>query len=292
MENLERIRALVGDVTQEQLKYVDCYVSDGFGVFVPSVGFCGYAVTQRHTHPAYSGVIIPSKGAVEGILPLALFPDEHNYVGGLLSPGVPHEEEPGDTFRRYFALLISKERFEAACAVCETDAPVFPEWRQFLISTTIVSLINAFMRECESDNAGKAEASSCWAELITYALIRAGCVQEKNADSDLNPNAQIEAILQHIHQNFQSPMPVGELAGRANMSESSFNRLFKKETGQSPAKYIHGVRLQKARKLLSIKDCTVTEAALACGFSEVSHFSGSFKGAYGMTPSEFKESCL
>jgi len=54
MKDLDKIRALVGCITAEQLKYVDYAVSDRVGVFMPVAGQCGYAITKKHTHPAWS----------------------------------------------------------------------------------------------------------------------------------------------------------------------------------------------------------------------------------------------
>jgi len=290
MKNFEEIKALVGNVTEEQLKYVDCYICDGFGVFVPSVGFCAYAIQEQHTHPSYSCIIIPSKSASEGVLPLEILPDEHHYIGGILSPGVPHEEKPKDAFQRYFAILISKKRFEHACVECKKEILQLTKWRQFLVPKNITSWINAFMLECETHSPEQSEVAYCWSSIIIYEIIRLGMKEQEN--HTINPNAQVEDICQYINQNFGEPLTISKLAKLANMSESNLIRRFKMETGQTPAKYLHTIRLQKAKKLLHIKSYTVTDVALACGFAEISHFSKSFKNAYGISPVQFKNSCL
>ena len=54
MENFELVRSLIGEsVTEEDLKYVDCYVHHKMGLFIPSVGTCQYAIRPSHTHPSY-----------------------------------------------------------------------------------------------------------------------------------------------------------------------------------------------------------------------------------------------
>ena len=58
MENFEQIKALIGeDVTEEDLKYVDCYMHEKIGLFIPSLGACGYAKKPFHTHPSYMFII-------------------------------------------------------------------------------------------------------------------------------------------------------------------------------------------------------------------------------------------
>ena len=54
MEDIAKIQTLVGEsITKEDLCYVDCYVHHHMGLFIPSVGFCQYAIQEGHTHPAY-----------------------------------------------------------------------------------------------------------------------------------------------------------------------------------------------------------------------------------------------
>lgn len=46
-KSLKRIQSLVGNITEENLKHVDCYVTQDFGMFIPSVGFCEYAIMPQ-----------------------------------------------------------------------------------------------------------------------------------------------------------------------------------------------------------------------------------------------------
>ena len=63
-QDMESIQSLVGqDITEDNLKYVDVYVSDKLGVFIPSIGFCEYAIKPNHTHPSYSFIILFSNNS-------------------------------------------------------------------------------------------------------------------------------------------------------------------------------------------------------------------------------------
>jgi hypothetical protein len=55
--DLDTIRRLVGVVTKEQLRYVDCFVSEEIALFMPMGGPCFYALTPEHTHPAYMFIL-------------------------------------------------------------------------------------------------------------------------------------------------------------------------------------------------------------------------------------------
>lgn len=53
-KTLSRIRRLVGAVSPEQLRFVECFVAERIALLAPSVGPCFYAVTPDHSHPGYS----------------------------------------------------------------------------------------------------------------------------------------------------------------------------------------------------------------------------------------------
>lgn len=60
----EIIKSLIGqDVTAENLKCVDMYISKNVGIFIPSIGFCEYAIKPHHSHPSYSFVILFDKNS-------------------------------------------------------------------------------------------------------------------------------------------------------------------------------------------------------------------------------------
>ena len=72
------------------------------------------------------------------------------------------------------------------------------------------------------------------------------------------------------------------------MSRFHFSRLFRDETGQAPYQYLLRVRLAKATELLRGGHHSVTEAALASGFSDLSRFASMFKKHTGKSPSEVR----
>jgi len=88
---------------------------------------------------------------------------------------------------------------------------------------------------------------------------------------------------------------VGQIAVMGTMHEIGYhegylNRLVKAQLGMCVSEYIIGYRIDEAKKLLDLGH-SVTEAATACGFSELSYFSHCFKRIVGVTPREYKRSC-
>ncbi|MBQ1795679.1 MAG: hypothetical protein II110_08350 [Treponema sp.] len=55
---MEIIKKLVGEsITESNLKNVDCYVHKNFALFIQSMGFCEFAVKEKHAHPSYMIII-------------------------------------------------------------------------------------------------------------------------------------------------------------------------------------------------------------------------------------------
>jgi transcriptional regulator GlxA family with amidase domain len=63
---------------------------------------------------------------------------------------------------------------------------------------------------------------------------------------------------------------------------------FQKHFGFSPRDYVMECRLERARELLSLTDkiSSVTDIAMASGFSDLGYFSAKYRDKYGELPSE------
>ena len=77
------------------------------------------------------------------------------------------------------------------------------------------------------------------------------------------------------------------LAAEMCLSESQLGRKLKAMTGHTISSFVMRARLNKAKQLLSRRDRSIKEVAFACGFSDLSYFSRSFRKVFGYTPSEF-----
>ena len=88
-----------------------------------------------------------------------------------------------------------------------------------------------------------------------------------------------------MHHNLEEPMPPSEIARVVGLSTRQLERLFAKYLGTSPKKYYLSLRLEKARNLLMQTDLSLTEICVLCGFNAPSHFSKTYRKAFGVAPS-------
>ncbi|KAA3612612.1 MAG: AraC family transcriptional regulator [Calditrichaeota bacterium] len=101
-------------------------------------------------------------------------------------------------------------------------------------------------------------------------------------------NTATYAFREIIDAHVFSTLSITEFAQLANMSTSTFKRVFKKNYNETPARYIRLKRLDKAANLIKISSESITEIAYQCGFNDSSQFSKLFKETYGFSPSQYK----
>ncbi|NGN98048.1 helix-turn-helix domain-containing protein [Grimontia sp. S25] len=100
-----------------------------------------------------------------------------------------------------------------------------------------------------------------------------------------------ERVIAEINSHFHDPEYSTALLARALfISERSLQRRFKQELGNTFKEMLITTRLENAKRMLCQGD-KITDVAVACGFNEPSYFAKSFKQKYGVTPSQFRETC-
>jgi len=93
----------------------------------------------------------------------------------------------------------------------------------------------------------------------------------------------------YIDALFETDISLGDIAKAAGLSRAHFLRCFSACFGQSPYQALRQRRLQRAGELLRAGRGTVTEVALAVGYSNFSAFARAFKSVYGVSPSFFAQ---
>lgn len=89
-----------------------------------------------------------------------------------------------------------------------------------------------------------------------------------------------------IDFHYTQSLTVEKIARAAGMSEYHFFRLFKQMIGLSPYQYILSKRLKRSAELLK-SEYSVSDVAIAMGFSDIFSFSKAFKKHFGVPPTKF-----
>lgn len=92
-------------------------------------------------------------------------------------------------------------------------------------------------------------------------------------------------ILDHLREH----LPVERLASRAAMSPRNFARVFVRELGTTPAKFVQQMRLEAARKRLEESRESIVQVASVCGFGSLDSMRRAFEETLGITPHVYRE---
>ena len=97
------------------------------------------------------------------------------------------------------------------------------------------------------------------------------------------------SIRQYIADNLHKGLTLKHLAGFLGYSEKYCSDLFRARMGASFSKYIQGLRIVRAKRLLLIPHNSVADVAEALGFCDQFSFSHFFKKAVGCSPHHFRQ---
>jgi len=99
---------------------------------------------------------------------------------------------------------------------------------------------------------------------------------------------RIEAMLQYIRENFAEPLPLPLAARKAGFSVPAFSRAFRQATGTSFLNFLRAIRVEHAKRLLTMTPMTTELIAQACGFQSPHHLIRSFKKVTSLTPGTYR----
>ena len=108
-------------------------------------------------------------------------------------------------------------------------------------------------------------------------------------DKKTNKAKNSSKVLMHkaslyMRMHFRDNLSLDDIASYVNLNSSYFCKIFHSEMGTSPKQYLSALRLEYAKKLLSITDLPVIEICFACGYNSLSNFLKAFKQKYGFSP--------
>lgn len=109
---------------------------------------------------------------------------------------------------------------------------------------------------------------------------------EKRVETRPHMQSVREAIAL-IRRDFSKKITLDAIAKSVYIDKYTLCREFKRATGQTVIEYVNSYRIQNAAQLIS-GGYTVSEAARACGFENMSFFTRTFKKYMGCLPSDYR----
>lgn len=237
----------------------------------------------RHSHETYAF------GTVEqGAMRFWHGGTDHLAVGGeiiTLNPGEVHDgrTEP-EAGCRYRMLYVERSTIE------DLFAPDEPRFRRSCALTGPV-LRDARLARCIGRfTRGAAEPlaeQSGFAQVLYHLFARYGAPPLAARPAALERECVARAK-SYMIERLGEPLHLADVAAAVRLSTFYFLRTFKRATGMPPHAYLNQIRLERAREMLRAGE-PPAQVAAATGFVDQSHLSRRFKGAFGVTPSQYRD---
>ena len=100
----------------------------------------------------------------------------------------------------------------------------------------------------------------------------------------------IPVIKRYIKENAEYGITISDIAELYQKNAQYLGRLFKSEVGVSFTEYCNRTRLDRAARMLEDTDEKIINIAYECGFNNVTYFNKVFQKAFGLSPTEYRNS--
>jgi len=121
-------------------------------------------------------------------------------------------------------------------------------------------------------------------------LMRPGGQSQFSAHLSVEANAQgkLAKLLRWIPDHVSDELDIPAMARKANMSERNFARVFREETGKTPAHFVECARIDAARRLLTQSEIPVETVARRTGFGSEERMRRAFQRQLKVSPASFR----
>ena len=239
-------------------------------------------ISHLHWHEAIEFVYV-----LEGGLQFSL--NSHTFTAKkgdlvIVNSAIVHSFAPLDEGADYYFLVADDKFFRTNSLYSEST--VF----DFKVSTgEAIRLFDEIIRETEKgDEYSNISTLSVLMSLFIYLNRHHSQGKEEAPLSEQKKITMVRNTLVYLQEHYKEKLTVEAIADALHFSKSYLSHSFKEITHISLISYINLLRCQNARALM-LEGSGVAEAAMECGFSEISYFTRVFKKTLGMLPSDVRE---
>ncbi|PZR72811.1 MAG: AraC family transcriptional regulator [Chthoniobacterales bacterium] len=158
----------------------------------------------------------------------------------------------------------------------------------FYSSAGVTAGIDLALALIEEDFGSKVALTAA-REMVVY-LKRSGGQEQYSEPLQFQTNSsdRFAELVAWMTNNPTEEMSVESLARRASLSPRQFFRRFKEHFGSSPGTFVETLRLNEARRRLTVAEVSIENVAESVGFNGADSFRRAFARRFRVTPSKFR----
>lgn len=123
--------------------------------------------------------------------------------------------------------------------------------------------------------------------LTVHFVTQYGVYTVSEHTGEITDREAIRRIIEHLARTTHDFPDLSSLAKQTGLSRFHFIRVFKTETGMTPARYVEQCRIEQAKSLIEAAEISLADIAEKLGFSDQSHLTRRFKAIVGKTPAAY-----
>ncbi len=244
-------------------------------------------MSQEHYHHCYEILYLTHNSRI-----LKIGDNRYNlnkYSVALLPPFIPHMTlSDGDVPQRRICIYFRSEFIREIELALNTNllACFNPEYPVRAVDDFFDSF---WHNMCEIE---KNRTSSVPSEklMLRNRLLLCDTLLLLNNKTILSNNENVfQKIITYIEKNFNKRITLELLSKEFFIDPFTISRKFNSIIGMPLPKYISTIRIIHAKKMLLESKASLTDIAMACGFSSLSDFDRVFKTDTGMTPFKYRK---
>lgn len=192
-----------------------------------------------------------------------------------------------DGYRATTHWIIAAELARRYPLVSVDPAVLFVEDRNRLTSAGAAAGLDLCLHMVGQDHGSAVAAES--ARMAVMPLMRAGGQAQYIPDRPLPVDqVSLAPVLDWMQTQLDRPLPVATIAQHAHVSVRTLARRFRQQTGTTPAGWLQGARIRRARVLLETTNHSIDRVAAECGFGATAHFRTTFREVVGSPPGQYR----
>jgi AraC-like DNA-binding protein len=136
---------------------------------------------------------------------------------------------------------------------------------------------------------GRWENARTVSELVSACRAIVADIRDALTDrNDAHRDRSTRRAIAFMNEHMSEPLTVAQVARVAGFGSDHFARLFKRDEGTTPERYLMRLRLEHAKRMLSVTSLNLESIAKLSGFQTRNYFHRVFKRKVGVTPTEYR----
>jgi AraC-like DNA-binding protein len=195
---------------------------------------------------------------------------------------------------RFVNPLLYDSRFDALCFPAPGNAEdaaggAEKEWKaQVLERMRTLMELTAKNTHSESPDDSALEIQSRLYDLWAVLFANTANIGEDARTAAKGEDRIIKRMISFIQKHYNEKITLDDIAKAGMVCRNKCCRIFKQTLRESVFDYLLNFRIRQSLRLLGNGSMSVTEAALASGFSSSSYYGEIFKRLLGMSPGEYR----